>query len=168
MKKFLALFLAIVTIFSLAGCSSMNPIEAEEAVFSSDGLEITLTEAFKEASFEGYTVCYDSLTVAVFALKEEFSTLGDFASDMTVEEYAEMVCMANAASNMVQTTIDGVTCAEYSYDDEEAGSTYKYLATMFKGPDAFWLIQFSCDSSNYDEYRPYFIKWAKSAKFTEA
>lgn len=167
MKKLIALMLTVLMLLTFAGCDT-SVLDAKEALFTKAGMEITLTEGFKETEMAGYTVCYDSSEVAVFVLKEEFSAAEGFG-DYTLEEYAALVYQANAdRSPDAVTTTDGLTTMEYVFENEEDGNTYKYFSTMFKGPDAFWLIQFSCFEENYDEYKPHFIEWAKSAKFTEA
>lgn len=33
---------------------------------------------------------------------------------------------------------------------------------MYRAPEAFWLLQFACESDDYEVYRPYFVSWAQS------
>ena len=35
------------------------------------------------------------------------------------------------------------------------------VAAVYKGSDAFWFIQWACESEEYEEYRPHFVNWAK-------
>ena len=60
---------------------------------------------------------------------------------------------------------DGVTYLEYTAESD--GDTFKYFAAVFKGSDAFWLVQFACDVEEYDGYKSYFISWAKTVEFAE-
>ena len=99
MKKIASLFLCAFLLLTAAGCAPhSNPFSAEEKLFSSDGMEITLTKAFRKTSVDGYTVCYDSSKVAVFALKEAFS-LAEGLEEMTLDDYRKLVLQANESKN---------------------------------------------------------------------
>lgn len=165
MKKVVSLLMTAVFLFALTGCSSKKIYEKEAKTFSASGMEIILTEGFKEADFEGYTACYDSSEVAIFTLKEEFSLAEGF-EDLTLEEYSDLLYQANADySPDPITEIEGIPCMEYTFLNEEEDVTFRYLTTLFKAPDAFWLIQFTCEEDCYEEYKPYFIDWAKTVTF---
>lgn len=163
MKRAAALLLVLCCLFSLMGCSAKKVYEADAKTFTNDGLQIELTESFRaKEDYEGYTVCYDSAEVAVFVLKEAF-TLAEGSESLSLEEYAGYVYEANASKNPDDvTTVDGLTCMEYTFDNN--GSEYSYFCAMFKGSDAFWLVQFVCMDTIYEEYKPYFIEWAKTVK----
>lgn len=178
MKKIIALLVTLLTVLSLSACNMLpalgtylalsQPVyKADEEVFKADGLEITLTEAFTETDMEGFTACYDSSEVAVFVLKEDYASIPQL-SDLSLEEYADLVHEANAdRSPDAITETDGLTSMEYEFYNEDDSTNYKYFSTMFKGEDAFWLVQFAVDADDYEEYKPYFIEWAKSVKFTD-
>ena len=72
MKKLLAVLILAASLISMVSCNK-KVYEANAKEFTSDGLTITLTDAFVKKGQEGYTVCYDSKSVAVIALKESFS-----------------------------------------------------------------------------------------------
>lgn len=155
MKKRSAALVFLVLIMIIAsGCSS----EAKEQVFSAEGLEVTLTESFKETDYDPYTVCYDSSKVAVFALKEEFELIG--TSDLTVAEYADIVLEANEIED-TPVTENGVTYVVFEAELEES---YTYLAAMYKGQDAYWLVQFACKTENFETLKPELLKYAASVK----
>ena len=159
MKKVLSLALVLILMLSLVSCA---PKSKE---FSKEGMTITLTNSFWEKSVDGYTICYDSRNDAVFVLKEAFSLL-DGAEDLTLDEYAEMVRKNNASRSPSEIKKEeGLTIMEYTFLNESNGITYAYLTTMFKTSDAFWLIQFTCEKSDYDTRRASYIEWAKSVKF---
>lgn len=168
MKKILALVLALITLLSCVSCIGVKVYEAEATEFSSQGLTLTLTKAFKKADVQGYTVAYDSAAVAVFALKESFSLMAGM-SDMSVDDYAELLREANAARDpgAIQTE-EGVLFFEYSFYNEEEKTTFKYFTTVHKGDDAFWMVQFATREGVYDEYRPYLLQWAKTVDVTAA
>lgn len=163
MKKIISLLLVTLLLFSFAGCS----IEPKDKTFSAEGMEITLTELFTEVEMDGYTVCYGSPTVSVFVLKESYSATPEF-EDMSLEEYADLVFKANASKlPQAVTQVDGLTTMEYSFYNEDEDVTYKYFSTMFKGADAFWLIQFVSVQTVYESNKPRFIEWAKTVTFSE-
>lgn len=160
MKKILCCLLVVLFLFSLTACGTASPKE-----FTSNGMTVTLTDAFKEASYEGYTVCYESKDVAVFVLKESFSIQEGFG-DLSVDDYAELVYTANASKNPnAVAKEDGLTVMEYSFLNEQENKTYSYYSAMFKGTDAFWLVQFACVEENYEAKRDTFVEWAKTVEF---
>lgn len=165
MKKIVVVITAIMLVL-LAGCSSIDVKTAKTEEFSSKGISITLTKAFKEAEFSGYTVCFDSPEIAVFTLKEEFSAFESFG-DISLSEYAQFVLEANKSKSAKEVLeSDGLTYLEYEFHNDSENKDYGYFVTMFKGPDAFWLVQFACEKSLYENNKPYFIKWAKTVQFT--
>ncbi len=161
MKKVLSAVLIICLLLSLCGCSQ-KAYESKAAEFSSNGITITLTKAFEEKNNDGYTVCYDSEDSAVFILKESYSLKPEF-KDMTLEKYAESIYEKNSGKNPTPITQnDGLTYIEYEFSNGEGGASFKYFVAMYKGVDAFWLVQFVCDVDIYSEYFPHFVKWAKT------
>lgn len=139
----------------LSNLWSSNPKE-----FSAEGMTITLTAAFDEAEYAGFTQCYESNEVAIMALKEKFTLLPG-AEDYSVEEYGQLVLQGNSMKDTALKTKDGVVY--FTYTSEVAdGSTYFYFAAVYKGSDAFWLIQFAAPESLRDTYEPQFLQWAGS------
>ncbi len=161
MKKVLTVLLVLTLLLvSLSSCMKATPKE-----FASNGMTITLTNAFREKSVEGYTVCYDSAKVAVLALKESFSLLQGF-ENFTLDQYAHMVREANAAKAPGEIfEVEGLVAMEYTFFNESEKQDFKYFCTMFKGTDAFWLVQFACKTQDYDNYKNSFVEWAKTISF---
>ena len=160
MKKMVSGLLVLLLLCSLVSCTNGTAKD-----FTSNGMSITLTDAFRENTYEGYTVCYDSKDVAVFVLKESFS-IQKGMNDWSIDDYAKLVYDANASKSPSNVSKeDGLVSMEYSFLNEQENQTYRYYATMFKGPDAFWLVQFACKQDAYDAKRQTFIDWAKTVKF---
>lgn len=137
----------------------------DEKVFSSDGMTITLTDAFEKADFDGYTVTYDSRFVAVFALKESFAETPVLA-DYSIEEYADLLVEANELTD-AQIKKDGEhTYVEYDAETD-SGETYLYCTYVYKADDAFWFVQFAAPAENADEYADEISAWAKSVSFSK-
>ena len=162
MKRLLSALLVLAALFAFCACGQ---VEAEPKTFTKENMTITLTDAFKEASVEGYTVGYESKKVAVIALREAFSLMQGFES-WTLDQYAEVI-HANAAANS-PTQIshsDGLTSFEYSFFNADEDQTYTYFVAMYKCSDAFWTISFASIESDYEGYRASFVEWAKSVAF---
>lgn len=49
----------------------------------------------------------------------------------------------------------------FTYEKSNNGKDYKYYATVFKGTDAYWLIQFACEVDDFDKFLPDFQKMGK-------
>ncbi|MBQ4121079.1 MAG: hypothetical protein IJD35_03590 [Clostridia bacterium] len=159
MKRILLVLTALVLLVSLVSCG-----EAQPKTFTAEGMSVTLTDAFTKRSVDGYTVTYDSKDVAVFAIKESFSLFEGY--DVTLEEYADLVRQSNASRNPTAVVErDGVLTMEYSFLNESENETYKYLCTMFKGEDAYWVIQFATKENAYDGLFDTLMTYAKSVSF---
>ncbi len=166
MKKILTVLILTAILLSAVGCMGNQKVyEADAKDFTSNGMTVTLTEAFRETEQQGYTVCYDSNAVAVFALKEAFSLQAGI-SDWTLEYYADLVKQSNAAHSPSDPVAVGDRMVmEYTFYNPNTDITYHYYTCMYKGSDAFWLIQFACDVTQIDEYREHMISWADSVRF---
>lgn len=130
--------------------------------FSVANMTLTLTDAFDEADVDGFTQCFESRDVAVFVLQESFSLM-DGLEDYTLTQYGDLVIQGNGLDAKLQTE-NGVRYFTYTFDAED-GSTYYYFATVHKGPDSFWLIQFAVDQEKAEEYQDDFFQWAASVTF---
>lgn len=162
-KKILACILAAASLLLFAGCGTTNVKEAGEKTFSVDGMNITLTKGFTKTDMEGYTACFDSSEIAVFALKESAD------SALSLLDYAAMILKANESKTPGNIEmIDGIPSIEYTYKNETENAEYKYLTFLYKAPDAFWAVQFSCRAADYEENKPFFVKWAKTVSFEQA
>lgn len=164
-KRIFRCALAVALLFafavSMGGCALSAPQEKE---FSKDGMTITLTNQFAEKEYITQTVMYESRDSIVTALKESFSALEEagLGSDITPEEYAELVIANNMLENCEIQEKEGLTC--FQYDRTVDGKAFSYLATIHKAPDAFWLIQFGCLETDFPEKESQFIEWAKTVK----
>jgi hypothetical protein len=170
MRQIGAWLLLAVMLITMAGCGTeadveLGLLEMEKTAYSREGMEIQLPEAFRELDVDGYTVCFETTTAAIFTLKEPF-TLAEGVEKLSVREYADMVYAANAVkSPSAVTEEEGLVIMEYTFFVESEGTDFVYLTSMYKASDAFWMIQFTCKKENYAEYRPHFVEWAKSVTF---
>ena len=188
MKRFLAIFILVATIVTMISCNKKSNDEKEtdtttvtttadkndnqeeevETVkaktFQSNGLTITLTEDFAKVSQPGFTVCYDSASVAVLALKESFS-LQEGIEDWSLAYYASLIQSVNAAySPTTPKKVGDYMVMEHTFYNPATQITYHYHTCMYKGSDAFWTIQFACDVNEIDQHKADMMKWADSVR----
>lgn len=157
-KRYIALAMMICVIaVALCGC-----FESDKE-FSKAGMTITLTSNFVEKEHVSQTAYYESTTSIVTVLKESFSSVSGF-KDYTLEQYTDAVLKANGLKAEI-TKYDDKEYYSFTYEKNINGKDFYYFATTFKGPDAFWLIQFACTTSNKDRFQANFVKWADSVKF---
>ncbi len=163
MKRFAALVCAMAVIMGLAaGCS------IQEKVFDTGaGLTITLPGNFQEENdaSTGATACYMTNNAGVLILKDTFEDLEDagFSSDMTLDEYGQIVIEANSLTMDLQEA-DGIKY--FTYEDGDEGQQLTHYATVFEGSDAFWLVQFFCLSDQYENLQSDFQEWAKTIQIS--
>lgn len=171
LKSVLTVFMiAIVLMSVLAACGNATDsaeVPRDSKVFSNSGINITLSKDFKESPQEGYTVCYESQEVAVFALKEataDYPVLKDY----TLERYTEEILEVNASySPTVVTEIHGFPSFTYSFTDPDTGDVYSYFTALYQAPDGFWMVQFATFEEFYAKDEEQFIEWAKMITFDE-
>ena len=164
MKKTLLLFTTLLLLIGtllFTGCDSVIPTKE----YTSDaGITLTLPSDFVEKDVVNYTYTLANLEVTMMALKEEFTlyqNAGISPDTVSLKDYASLVITANKLPEDTEISeSDGLT--SFTYENDANGKTYFYYATVFKGSDAFWLVQFGCDSKNQDEYKTTFVDYAKT------
>ena len=50
----------------------------------------------------------------------------------------------------------------YYHDENMLGYDTRYYSFVYKGEDAFWIVQFSCYSEDFQEMDPKIMNWAES------
>lgn len=150
---------------AIGGALVRDKDNAEPKTFTAEGMSITLNENFSKDTVDMFTACYSSGEAAVFALKEPF-TLMDGLENYTLEQYGQLVLQTNGMTDFELQTVDGILYFEYEADNEADKTTYYYFSTVHKATDAFWLVQFACDTKDAEELIPSFIQWAKSVSFS--
>jgi hypothetical protein len=143
---------------ALVGYHVMN----KEKTFTKEGMSITLTAQFEEEELATQTCYYKSPQVSVVGLKEEFEDDAELC-DYTLEVYTEETIEERDLETEYEMSKDGYTY--FTYEKELGGDDYVYLATCHKTDDAFWLIQFWCESDDYDKMEDKIFKYADSITF---
>ncbi len=156
--------LVLASMLLLSGCNLLKPAyEGKSKVFTSEEIEITLTDSFFESENEDREFFYLSTSCGATGFKEHKSDL--FTSNGTVEAYASLMKQANSAMNPSEVkTENGITYIECTKLDDD-GEEWTYFLAFLQNGDYFWTIQFHCMSDEYQAFKPHFFTWAKSIKF---
>ena len=157
----LCIALAVGFVIGLLADIDLDLKLAEPKSFEVDGMTITMIDAMKSEEIEEYDAVFFSNRASVFVLKEAFDLEPDFKK-FTLMEYGELMEEANEL-DVDWKTENGLTYCEYTA--KEGLDTYHYFTVIYKGPDAFWTVQFIAEKADIDTYRPLFINWAKSVTF---
>ena len=165
MKRTLYIICIVSILLSFSSClENKKCYEGAEQVIEVEELKITLTDEFFDTSdlAEDFLACYGAADVSVFFLKETFEEIG--ANDkVTVGQYINFLRENFEAEEMTSAINEGgVVYFTYVGKGEV---NYKYFVAAFKSDGAFWSIQFACEESAYDEYKPYFLKWSRTVTF---
>jgi len=164
-KKGLVVLIVALIIGVVVGLAIVGIAKSLPNTFSAQGMSITLTNEFKQTNAQGFDVCYDSPKAAVFVIKERFSQLPG-SEDYTLAEYGDLVMENSNLTSDALKTVDGLTYFEYDYTNPSNKQNYQYYAFIYKGGDAFWMIQFATYKKNANKYFDDIVKWAKSVKFS--
>ena len=148
--------------FLISKSISQNTPENPKS-FSNEGMTITLTNKFRQASQAGFTACYGSEDVAVFVLKESFSLL-EGLDQYTLKEYGNLVIANNNLSLSLQEN-SGLTYFEYQFINAETNDPYHYISFIYKATDSFWIVQFAALEKNFKNYKDDIFNWANSITF---
>jgi hypothetical protein len=165
MKRTLYIICIVSILLSLSSClENKKSYEGAEQVIKVEELNITLTDEFFDNSdlAEDFLACYGAADTTVFFTKETFEEIGA-DKRVTVGQYINYVRDNFEADEMTSAINEGgVVYFTYVGKGEV---NYKYFVAAFKSEDAFWTIQFACEESVYDEYKPYFLKWSRTVTF---
>ena len=157
------IFVAALVVGILLGLANVflgDYLDSQPKDFSNDGMSITLTAEFEAMEYEGFTQCYEGKLAAVLALKEEFS-LAPVLKDYSAEDYGRLVLRGNGMDEKDLVVTEDLVYFTYVRPVEN-GKEYFYLAAVYRGSDAFWLIQFAAPETLREDYEPLFLQWAAS------
>ena len=159
MKRIVALVLVTLLLISVCACE-----DSGAKTFTQDEFSITLSEDYGMVPHVSYFVSYETADKkAVLVTKDRKFIVEDIAgkTNLSLLEYANLVIETNRKGNDPNET-DGVIW--YTYTDN-AGFTY--LATVHKSQEAFWLVQFVCETTEFDDLKDTFFTYAKSVSIKE-
>lgn len=135
-----------------------NASIGEPRTFEKDGITLTLTDRFVEKESElGFYGYYVSDFCGVVVMKEDFS-LEEGMAALSPEEYTANVIANNGYTGVKPQSRDGLWFYEGG-----SGSTRNY-SYIFKGSDAFWIVQYLCMSADAPAFEDLFFLWASGVE----
>lgn len=148
-RKFALVLSALCILFCGCGVS--------DKTVTVDKLSVTLPGNYADYSNESfsanYTFTYGYQDIAVMGLKEDFSLFREYGLDPTLEEYLNLVISANG---ITQPATEDNGLYTFSFSSDVDGVMYSYLAAVYEGSDAFWLVQAGCQSQNFGDNQELF------------
>lgn len=170
-KKGLRIGVAILAVSAVVGLCigffSAFFSAPEPETFTYEDFSITLTDEFYESAYDGFTATYDSSDCAVFVIEEEFEYFEDSDVD-TLEEYCQLVIDVNEyGDDTAIKTNDGLMFFEYTGTNTQVDLEFTYIAFVYEGSDAFWLVQFAIPSEYVQEMSDDVFTWAKSVEIAQ-
>jgi len=153
--------ITIALLVTLRIVVSLSP--PREQTFSKDGFTITLTEDFYEKNYMHHIAYYESKTAMVSVVKDYFSALAEFgvSGDTSPREYADLIIEVN---NIQSESAEKNDLVIFEYTETVSETEFSYLAVVFPGDEAFWLVQFCSESENFEKMTDDFFKWADSVR----
>lgn len=161
----IAIFVFISTGIPLTNSAINKLFMTQSQEFSKAGMTITLTQEFHEIDQVTQTATYSTSKYLVMSFKEEFNILeqSNISTDISLKEYAKEII----AYNSLDTVIGGSeNRPNFVYTEQTNGKEYTYMATVFKGSDAYWSVTFACETKDYKSAQEQFIRWADTVKVT--
>lgn len=152
-------------VIGIASNLDFNFSTVKDKTFTKDGLEITLTNQFKDVDPGNYVAFYESDTMMVGTYTEPFS-LGEGFGDLTVQEYGEGLIKYNeqTAGAGLELIQDG-DLYYYVWDDIYDRRYYTFVTYLYKSDDAFWYVDFIVEKEDYESQRVQISKWAHTVTF---
>lgn len=160
MKKLLAALLVVLMAVSFAACGGGSD-EPELETYDFNGFSIQMEKGMEIDEMEGFEAFATSDNCMITGVREDFDIFASYGYDpetMTIEEYADLVAMANSqfGSNF---SVDANGNQAVTYTSTVDGTTFYYHATVVKGSDAFWVITLCCFEEAQAEYADQFEAW---------
>lgn len=143
--------------------SGVVPVWKDSAAskkFSDGAFNITLTKNFTKTNYEGFTVCFDSERVAIFALEESMIDYPQL-SGLSLKEYAETVIKVNGLSSKTLQNTNGL----YNFYYYSPDNSFIYYGYVYQDGTSFWFVQFAVKTEYISQYKDDVVVWAKSVYF---
>ena len=117
--------------------------------YVTDDFMIALPSVFSKTQTEKYAAAYTSQKIIICISKDSFDSLGtDNVTSLTPEVYAASLIVGSKLTSTVQKDGDLVF---FEYTSDADGQSRTYCDYVYKGPDAFWLVQFVVKTSALSE-----------------
>lgn len=159
-NRFKLLITLLCCTFVLSGC-----FEGKSKTYSKSGINIELPDNFFEKELVSSTYYLESTQSIVSFLKEDFSIIYKYAPDLN--SYSNLVLTANKLNAKIQEFFEEeIRFNHFDYEKEMSGKNYYYKVVMIEGINAYWLLNFACETKNKEEFSKKFLDWTKTITFT--
>ena len=101
---------------------------------------------------------YGVYEITITGIREGFEL---FDKVPKLEEYGNLIISNNSLSSALQQE-DNLTT--FTYSKIEGKTSYTYLAAIYEGSEAFWLVQAGCKTENFEDTRESLMTYLKSVK----
>lgn len=142
-----------------------DPYDGLKLYQSQSGVSLYMSEGYTEMQLEGVACSFEGNNSAMSFTTETFETFEavGISTDISLEEYANLVIQANGMSGEPLTDEYGNVYIIYSQNIE--GSDITYYAFFGRGSDAYWTCNFMCETAETASYEENFKLWASSLQF---
>lgn len=122
------------------------------------GLMIHAEDGMDSHKAEGFTACLGNRSVIILFMADNKQS--NNLTDMTLEDYADLLCQTNDLNHFKWDTY-GSLCTSF-YSTDETGMEYYNMITVKETSDSFWVVQMACSADNQAQYTRPFSLWASS------
>ena len=166
MKKIVVtLLLATLLITSFVSCGKSE--NTNETTFTLDEFSIKLSNDYGMTPHVSFFVSYETADrQAVLVTRNRIELVEEAAqkTNLSLLEYANLVIQINGKGSNPKSNDDFVYYTYATYTDN---THYTYLATVHKSENAYWLVQFVCESDKYEDNQDTYFRYARSIHFNE-
>ena len=154
MKRYIAIFAALLLAVSLLACDS-KPAPKQ---FESENIKITLNEGFNEERTDAGEVAFVSAELCVYYTYDGIKYYGRRIE--TFERYCELVAKNNGMHKSEVVKENDLTYLVY--DDEVLASEYSVVTFLFENDGEFSRFRFVCEAAQLEKRMPEILEYASS------
>ena len=153
------LICVVLVFFCLCGCTKIDTMTEDQTHTFTD-LSITLPGYFENRLHSDYTArdtfMYGVYEITITGIREGFELFDEVPK---LEEYGNLIISNNSLSSALQQEENLTT---FTYSKLEGTTSYTYLAAIYEGSEAFWLVQAGCKTENFEDTRESLMTYLKS------
>lgn len=167
LHSFVLLAILLLGLLTACGTSPAGESQPQSALVRYDhpiGISLSMAEGFTETEAEGFLGGYTSEAgdIGVIFAEELYESMENFGldSDLTLEEYAQLIADSYGLDTAPTTDTNGNLCLVYLR--EVNGRQFTYYAYFNQNDVAFWTTTFMCLTDESLELADDFATWASS------
>lgn len=145
----------------------LSGLAIKPKVFSSGGVNITLTNMFSEREYYDCAVSYTSEYVDVNVYKQDYPYEYDLQRYI-LDVYNTYITDEDIGPSVeLRSTDSGMQYLEYSYTSKKDDETYHSFRFFFRTSDAFWDIVFLTFEEDAGKCRDSILEWSETISFSD-